>query len=168
VLNILKVIFSSLLESLSTPSTDGPVYEKVMDHAFNRIYEVLNVIAYGLTGVILMITGFVVAYFNLLGQYDRIGVFAIDAVSIGGLVLSFIGFGIVYNSSRKQLRFSFFKETRPVEQPTNNSSPIEHALAAILMDFVKERELDREIAKESKINQIQSSNQYRPEEDNIH
>ena len=139
--NFFKTIFSLILESLTGLSSDGSIYEKTLDLAFKRVYEVLSAIAYGLSGMILMITGFLVAYFNILSQYDRVGTITVGAVAVGGIVLVFIGFGIVYNKTKKDYTAPQ-KILQTAQSP--HPSPIELAVAALVQEFIKEREFSRE------------------------
>lgn len=148
-----KTIFSFILESVTGLSPDGLIYEKILDLAFKRIYEVLNAIAYGLSGIILMITGFLVAYFNVLSQYDRVGSITMGAVASGGIVLIFIGFGIVYNNTKKDFTSPAIRT--PQANLTPHTSPIELAVAALVQEFIKEREFSRE--KEREQMKIQST-----------
>lgn len=143
--DFLKTIYSFIIESLTGKKNDKFFYDKILDLAFDRVYEVLNTIAYGLTGIILMLTGFIFTYYNLLSQYDRIGTVDLGAVAIGGIVLIFIGFGIVYNNSRK-----FITDTVKTTESSlmQTPSPIENAIAAFIQDIVKEREYSREKEKE--------------------
>lgn len=143
--NFLKNIFSFVMESLTGLSSDKSIYEKILDLAFKRIYEVLNSIAYGLSGIILMITGFLVAYFNILSQYDRVGTITVGAVAVGGIVLIFLGFGIIYNNTKKD--FTAAIKTPPVNHPPL-PSPIELAIVALVQEFIKEREFSREKERE--------------------
>jgi hypothetical protein len=128
---------------LNGPSTEVPVYEKIIDLAAARLNIFINVITYGFIGVVLIMAGFLTSYFTLLSQYDRFGDVSFNAVTVGGLVLILLGFGVLYNSTNRQ---------EPVKKqhsrPVVTSSPMELALAALIQDFVTEREMSRELQKE--------------------
>jgi len=130
-----------LLNLFSGQKSDAPIYEKIVDFAFERLYEMINVIAYGFSGIILVISGFLATYFNLLNQFDRMGYIYLNAVSTGGIVLIFIGFGILYNASKQEVTTSTSRKDMAPPSP----SPVEIAVAALIQDFVKEREREREL-----------------------
>lgn len=160
-INFFKTILSFIFKSFTGQQTDDLLYVKMLDIASNRIYEMLNSIAYGLSGIIMMITGFFATYFNLLSQYDRVGTITIGAVAVGGIVLIFIGFGIIYNNTKKDFTPPI-KAQKAIQNQV--SSPIELAIAALLQDFVKEREFVREKEKELLKIQTQQHEAVFPEE----
>jgi len=137
-----------------------------MDHAFDRLYETLSIIAYGLVGVSLITVGFLATYFNLLSQYDRVGTVTMGAIAVGGLVLCFVGFGITYNASRKQARPLPEKNIHTSKAST--TSALENAIAVLVLDFVKERELDRETKRKIEKTQDEKTEDIFQEEINIH
>lgn len=141
-LELFSNILNYVLRLLTGASNEAPVYEKIIDLAFARLNEILNIVAYGFTGIVFIISGFLVTYFTLLSQYDRVGIIYLNAVAGGGLALTLIGFGILYNSTTRKVY-----EKKKIQKITNTTTPIEHALAALINDFVKEREFTRELSK---------------------
>jgi hypothetical protein len=142
-LNFLSSIYTVIIELLTGKESNSNIYEKIIDLSFNRVFELLNVLAYGVAGLILLLTGFLISYFNLLTQYDRVGTVNIGAVAIGGIVLCFLGLGILYNNSKSKKQNTNQLESALPTHKEIHSSPIENALAALLLDFVKEREENR-------------------------
>jgi hypothetical protein len=140
---LISNLFNYVIKLLNGPTDEAPVYEKIIDLAAARLNIFINVITYGFIGVVLIMAGFLTSYFTLLSQYDRLGDFYFNAVTIGGLVLILLGFGVLYNSTNRQ---DHVKKQRT--KPLVTSSPMEIALAALIQDFVLEREMSREILKE--------------------
>jgi hypothetical protein len=145
--NLLSSLYTIVIELLSGKESNLNIYERIIDLAFGRAFELLNVLAYGVSGLFFLLTGFLISYFNLLMQYDRIGTVNVGAVAIGGLVLCFIGFGILFNTSKSKIKTLKKEETPIYSHSERDISPIENALAALLLDFVKEREESRNISK---------------------
>jgi hypothetical protein len=124
-------------------SSDKSSYEKIINNIVLKINEFLSIIAYGLSGIILMIIGFSKAYFNYMEQYDQTGSIYLNAVQTGGIVLLLIGFGILYNATVKQSILMQQNLINEKNQGSNSSSKIETAISALILDYVKERELSR-------------------------
>jgi hypothetical protein len=80
-------------------------------------------------------------YFNFLGQYDVKGYVSLNATNIGAIVLLFIGIIISYSAKIKNL--SHFETKNPQEKQTSPSI-IEQAISTLILDYVKEREFERD------------------------
>jgi hypothetical protein len=162
--NFFSSIFSYIIQSFTGPENSENIYAQMLDQAFDRLYRLLSIAAYGLSGVILLLVGVLVTYFSLLAQYDRVGTILLGAVPTGGLVLFFIGLGIIYNASKMQsIQVVEKKHKASPEQQGQTSPLIEQAVALLIMDFIKEREQSREQAAHH-----QKQEAIVPDEINIH
>ena len=138
-LKILSVIASFLF---GKQMSSGPSYEDLVDYAFERLRSIVNSAAIGLSGIVLVITGFIFTTFNLLNQYDQHASVAMTAVAAGGLVLCVVGLGFILFASRKTKTPLEKSEGLKTHHPA--ASPLEEALSLLVMDFVKARQEDRE------------------------
>jgi hypothetical protein len=169
---IMKSFFNSILsfiiQSLTGTTDSEDAYVQIIDQVFEKINNLLTISAYWLSGLVLLLVGVLVSYFNLLAQYDRVGTVVLGAVPTGGLVLSLIGSGIIYNASKTQSNKTNQKKQRPIaEQQANQSPPIEQAIALLIMDFIKEREQARELIDKSNTT-LPKHQKIEPDELNIH
>ncbi len=112
----------------------------LIDSLQSHLRKLFAHLAFAFIGLALSMTSFIITYFNLLNQYDLIGSVKLQAVSVGGAVLFTIGLAILWKAS-----FSMRGKAAPVEQKGPTVSAIELAISALILDFVKERELDREL-----------------------
>jgi hypothetical protein len=145
--NLFGTLYTMVLNLFSGKNSGENIYETIIELTFSRIIELINILAYGVSGLIFLLSGFLISYFNLLSQYDRIGTISIGAVAIGGLVLCFIGFGILYNTATKKISTNIKHNTENKTHHETYGSPIENAIAALVLDFVKEREEIRQSTK---------------------
>lgn len=137
---IFSFIFSFILEAFKGPSSEENIYDKLLDRALDQLKYLLESLALTLTGFTLVIAGFLTAYFNLLHQFDERGAIALNAVSIGGFVLVGVGIIILFSTlSQKKID----RHLTPTAKVASKASPLEEALSALILDFVKEREMDR-------------------------
>lgn len=134
---------------MESKSVESSMYEKTIDHVFNRLSEIFALTAYGVSGIIIMITGFLSAYFNILYEYDKLGVAKLGAISIGGVALFILGLALIFNYSKRSVSYRNSKITQNRSE-SSNASPLEHAIVAIIQDFIVERQNERQ--KNSNIN----------------
>jgi hypothetical protein len=143
---ILTLLFSFLVGQFRGQHEKPFSYEELINVFFRQLNGVLRSLALGATGMILSASGFLMAYFNLLGQYDMNGGLYLSAVTAGGTVLFLIGAGLLYSASRSMSAKST-AAVRPTvpEIKSPAASPLEDALATLVVDYIKEREHQREM-----------------------
>ena len=125
-------------------SAINTLYEKSIDHVFDRLYEVLRFAAYGLAGITIMIIGFLTSYFNILYQFEKLGIFSIGAIASGGIVLFLIGLALIYDSKNKSIRLHRVTTSKiPTHSTIKTTSPIEQAIADMINDLIAERQDER-------------------------
>lgn len=111
-------------------------YEVIVDYAIARVRHLFQSAAMGFAGIVLMLTGFLVTFFNLLSYYDLKGFFAMTAVASGGLSMLLIGI-IFLGIARSKKSVSLVRPSDVLTQQIH--SPLEEALALLITDFVKGR-----------------------------
>lgn len=146
--DFIKKIFLFLLGIIEDKSAVSSAYEKTIDHIFDRLYKLLSVVAYGVSGITIMLIGFLTAYFNILYQLEKLGIFTVGAIALGGIILFLGGLGLIYNSSRKSIR-PFNDQSSNIKTQSSNVSPIEQAIVAIIHDYISERQNERQSIKHS-------------------
>lgn len=109
-----------------------------------RSRRLVSLLLVGLASVILLCGGLFISILNATTQYDRSGLIAWTATFSSGIALILIAavtFSFVFLRAWPQ---SFRMKQK--EQPTApaGTSSLENALAALVMDYVKEREIKRE------------------------
>jgi hypothetical protein len=144
-LNFFKTLLSFFMGTIQAPQIMSESYEKILDHAFDRMSEIFCTLAYGFSGIVLMLIGFLTSYFNVLYLYDKEGRLSVGAVAIGGITLFIIGYLFLYNSPQKP---TSSKEKKNPVPPTPVISPLEVAIADVIQDFLSERQRARELARE--------------------
>lgn len=109
-------------------------YEVIVDYALARVKVMAQSAALSLVGIVLLLTGFLVSFFNTLSTYDLKGYFVLSAVAAGGLGICALGivFLVVANYRKDH-------SLKPSEVIHGVHSPIEDALAALITDFVNNR-----------------------------
>jgi hypothetical protein len=111
-------------------------YEVIVDYAIARVRLLAQSAALGFAGIVLILTGFLVSFFNLLSNFDQKGYFAMSAVASGGLSILLIGVIV--------LLFASFKKSVSLVRPSDVltqqvHSPLEEALATLITDFARSR-----------------------------
>lgn len=132
----------------TNPKTDLS-YEEAVDLLFNRAKTIVSSMAMGLIGFLLVTIGLLNTFFYSLAQYDLLGTVLIGATFIGSLALAAVGGGLIYVSARRDAQArvskSLAKARQEQQQATasHSGSPIQDALSALVMDYIKDREADR-------------------------
>ncbi|MBX9767289.1 MAG: hypothetical protein K2X47_08470 [Bdellovibrionales bacterium] len=138
----LSLILSFLIGHFRGTRPESASYEEMLNVLMERLKGALGALVYGLSGVVFAAGGFLTAYFNVLVRYDESGQFQLGAVAFGGLVLTAVGLILLYVASRQQTLNEGKPRQTQLERP--GTSPLEHALSALILDYVKEREAKRE------------------------
>ena len=122
-------------------------YEMIVDYAIARVRGMAQSVALGFAGIVLILTGFLVSFFNVLAVYDDKGYFMMSAVAGGGLGICVLGAAFVAAAS--------YKKHHPIEKPTELMAhqpvhgPIEEAVASLITEFIhnrKEKHAQKEAA----------------------
>lgn len=111
-------------------------YEVIVDYAIARVRLLAQSAALGFVGIVLILTGFLVSFFNLLSIFDQKGFFSMSAVASGGFSIGLVGIIV--------LLFASFKKSVALVRPSDVltqqvHSPLEEALATLITDFAKSR-----------------------------
>lgn len=133
-LKILSYIVSLLFgkRMLSVP------YEVIVDYAIARIRSMAKSAALGFAGLILLLTGALVAFFNVLHNYDLSGVMRMTAVAGGGLGICTLGIILIMIASYKKSHPEHL--LRPSDVLSSElHSPLESAFANLINEFVDNR-----------------------------
>lgn len=117
---------------------------EIFEEVTFRSRRLVSLLLAGLASVILLCGGLFISILDATTQYDRSGVIAWTATFSSGIVLLLIAaatFSVVFLRAWPHTRRLRQKEQQVA--PATSSS-LENALAALVMDYVKERELKRE------------------------
>lgn len=109
-------------------------YEVIVDYALARVKVMAQSAALSLVGIVLLLTGFLVSFFNTLSTYDQKGYFVLSAVAGGGLGICALGIAFLVTANLKKEH-----AVKPSEVLHGVHSPIEDALAILITDFVNSR-----------------------------
>ena len=111
-------------------------YEVMVDYAIARIRGMARSVALGFAGIVFILTGFLVSFFNILSIYDEKGYLMMSAVAGGGLGICVLGAIMIAVAS--------YKKNHPIQhhpefltQPVHG--PIEEAVASLITEFVNNR-----------------------------
>lgn len=99
----------------------------------------------GVAAVIFLTGGFFISLINATTQYDEIGEVAMSATLSGGLgliLLALITFGVVFLQAWPGIKKRKQHE-KEMKEAAMAGGPLEQALALLVTDFVKEREMRR-------------------------
>ncbi|MES2801682.1 MAG: hypothetical protein V4654_04270 [Bdellovibrionota bacterium] len=111
-------------------------YEVIVDYAIARVRGMAHSVAFGFVGIVLILTGFLVSFFNILSVYDDKGYFLMSAVAGGGLGICALGIIFIIAASIKKSE----NLVRPSEVLTHEvHSPLEEAVASLIAEFVNNR-----------------------------
>lgn len=139
--------FSSIASLLFGKRLLSIPYEVIVDYAIARIRSMAKSAALGFAGIVLILTGALVAYFNVLATYDLKGVFMMSAVAGGGIGICVLGVLLIAIASYKKSHPEHI--TRPSDVLTTEMhSPLEQAFANLINEFVENRR-EKHAAKEA-------------------
>ncbi len=119
----------------------------IINTIIDRIKDLIGAILFCLSGLVLGLVGFFVAYFNILSEFDRNSGFSFGAVAGGGLFLVLLGLLFIYLGVR--LLGEKSPQSKPQQTKSQSSSTLEQAISLLILDFVKERESRRESQREA-------------------
>jgi RsiW-degrading membrane proteinase PrsW (M82 family) len=148
VITTLKYILAVLVQMITGNKSEEVLYDQIFTRASIQLNQILESFSYRLLGITLVICGFLSSYFNILVQYDEHKSVIVTAVFIGGVILYFLGMAIIFNTNKKSNKQRFSSPTKAVTSKEAFASPLETALAALVLDFIKEREETRETKRE--------------------
>lgn len=127
---IVSLLFGKRLISVS--------YEVIVDYAIARVRSMAKSAAMGFAGIVLLITGALVAFFNVLSTYDEKSVLLFSAVAGGGLSISGLGFLLILIASYRKSHTDHIAHPSEVFGAQAHS-PLEEAMANLINDFVANR-----------------------------
>lgn len=111
-------------------------YEAMVDYAIARVRGMAQSIALGFAGIVLILTGFLVAFFNTLSVYDDKGYFMLSAVAGGGLGICVLG-AILIAIAKYKKSHTHVEAHEVLTQPIHG--PIEAAVADMITEFINNR-----------------------------
>lgn len=128
-------VFSFIVSMLFSKRMLSIPYEVVVDYALARIKVMAQSAVLALVGIVLLLTGFLVAFFNFLSTYDTKGFFTLSAVATGGLGICVVGIACLVGANIKKDH-----SVKPSEVLAHGAhSPIEDAIASFITEFVNNR-----------------------------
>ncbi|AZZ37505.1 hypothetical protein CIK05_12110 [Bdellovibrio sp. qaytius] len=120
-------------------------YEVIVDYAIARVRGMAQSVALGFAGIVLILTGFLVSFFNVLSVYDDKGYFMLSAVAGGGLGICVLGAILIMVASYKK-HHPVITTADVLTQSVH--SPIEEAVASLITEFINNRK-EKHAAKEA-------------------
>lgn len=136
-----------------TDETDEGVYKKIMEQSFDRLYELLGLAGYGIAGILLTLTSIERTYYYILEQYHLNKFVTFTAPIIGGVIMSFVGLGIVYGVKIRHERTTYVKAQKSLQETSS-----------MLRDLIKKLESKKIIRKSS----VEQSERGFLDETNLH
>lgn len=109
--------------------------------------KVVFLLAAVISLAIILASGLIMVAYNIAFQIDNNGSASISAIIITGSILvlvSLLVVGIVINSVSSKKEITPLKRQEP-QQLINSAHPLQDAMALLIMDFIKEREVKREL-----------------------
>lgn len=158
---IFSIASSYLIGRFDQSRADGhPLisYDGLVDRATDRINDIIQGTMVAAAAVLFIATGFFVAFFSILHQYDLNQAFSLSAVSIGALALMLIGaislYYVMSDDLANKRKASEEKKRRELEiksisESTSTISTIQNAVSLLVLDFIKEREFKRQLRSEN-------------------
>lgn len=138
---------------------------EIFDEITFRSRKVVTLTMMALGAVIIFCGGFFIALIDATSQYDRVGYVGWSATLVAGLSLIGIASAVFATVFARAwpTPLSFHHEQIHEQATPPPTSGIEAALSALIMDFVKERELRRQgSAKQSPPPQPEPSTSHKP------
>lgn len=123
-------------------------YEVIVDYAITRVKSMAKSAALGFAGMVLLLTGALVAFFNVLAVYDEKGVVMMSAVASGGIAICVLGILLLFMATNKKTQAENITRPSDLLGPQNNS-PLEEAIAHLINEFVankKEQQAEKQTA----------------------
>lgn len=146
-MKIIPMILSFVIGRLNSKPTKGlrEAALEIFGEITYRSRSVVTLILGSLGAVIILCGGFFIAVLDATTQFDRTGSIAWTATLGTGVVLvalAGLAFSFAFIKAWPRATLSARRETS--HHPTSaETSPLETALATLVMDFVKEREASR-------------------------
>jgi hypothetical protein len=134
-------------------------YEAIVDYAIAQIRSMAKSAALGFAGMVLLLTGALVAFFNILATYDMKGYVMMSAVAGGGVTICAIGAVLVLFATYKKTHVENI--VRPSDMMAAQShSPLDEAFAGLINEFVQNRK-EKHQAEATMAQQQQYQSQHR-------
>ena len=138
--------YKSILGTSTEPHLEQ-VLDRALDKTLDKARQFLSTVIIGWIGTALFCAGVIIAVMNVASQYDEEGyVFFTATIAVGLVLAVFGGLGLFWMGSQKSASEVSVKKRQQQQQETvqaKPSSPLETAIAMLVMDFVKERESHR-------------------------
>jgi hypothetical protein len=140
----LTILFSVLFKQIFHPNNESTDPVKEMKEFILKNYKrvilsmsVANVLS------LMFVAGLTISIVTFSIQYDRTGILFVSALGAGGLglmLVSMLGFIFFFSASSDEA----IDQRRDLKIPQPRKSNLEDALALLINDYVKEKELKRE------------------------
>lgn len=144
-MKIIPMILSFIVGRLNSKPSKGlrETAVEIFDEITFRSRSIVTLTLGGLGAVILLCGGLFIAILDATTQFDRNGGIAWTATLGAGVILVALAgasFSLVFMKAWPRATLS---ARPPTSRVTAETSPLETALATLVMDFVKEREVSR-------------------------
>jgi hypothetical protein len=123
----------------------------IFDDITFKSRKAVSLLLVALASVIFICGGFFISLIDATRQYDAAGVITFSSTFLSGLVLALVAVGVftwVFASAWPGVKLNKSQQKeealRPPPPPPQPPSSIEHAVTALIMDFIHEREHRRE------------------------
>jgi hypothetical protein len=140
----LTILFSVLFKQIFHPndSTSNPVKE-MKDFLLKNYKRVILSMSVANILSMMFVAGLAISVITFSIQYDRTGILFISALGAGGLgimLVSMLGFILFFSNNSEET----FEPRRIINTPPSSKNNLEDALAMLINDYVKEKEIKRE------------------------
>ena len=143
-MKLIPMILSFVMGRLNSKPSKGlrEAAMEIFDEVTYRSRRIVTLTLGGLGAVILLCGGVFIALLDATNQFDRTGSIAWTATFGAGVILVLLAgltFALVFMKAWPRPSFAENQETHT----SAGTSPVEAALATLILDFVKEREARR-------------------------
>lgn len=154
-IEIFKKFFSIIIDAISISISENQTIQSLAIKSNKEIKKLVNIITMRIIGVLLITLSISHSYFFLAERYDSNQPFQLGLVGRSGITLFLLGIlSIAYSLKEKNnMTLLHTIEQAEVANESNDTHPpiLEQAIAALIFDFIKERELKRENEKQEKL-----------------
>lgn len=145
---IFSYLASILIGQLIGQQIRSAPYKAIVDYALAQMQSMARSAAFEFSGIVLILTGFLITIFNLLATYDLKGYLTMSAVAGGGITIFAMGSVVVLIPTFKKNKIEI--EISPSEKRDAPShSLFAEAFADLISEFVQNRKEKKQTEKQN-------------------